>query len=361
VEDTVLSVTPGAHTQTILKIFNIGDEADTYEVSIDGLPKEWTRLDRVTVEIAPGASTSVVFSLKPLRRPDSKPGHYDVQAHVASKTHPGNEVDATVSVHVLSYSGFGMVMAVPRITRGQRFELYTQNQGSGQLPVQFTGVDKLQRLSFALSPASLTLNAGEKRTIYGTVQPKRPRLFGKPEEIHFDVIAHARDASGFQVPLPGIYVDQSRFPAWFPLLIGGGIVGILVILIGIGVALPALTAVPPTATATRAPTVTPVEIIVPTFTQPPSETPSETPTPTPSPTPTLSETELSATRDTLGTMAAAQPSVAASSTAAAQQTYAAQQTLTVDLTLTNQFTAASAVPAQPSVAVSPSAAPTATP
>lgn len=360
VEDTDLSVTPGAHTQTVVKIFNIGDAPDSYEVGIEGVPKEWTRLDRVTVEIPPGGTNAVVFSLKPLRRPDSRPGLYEVRAHVASKEHPGEEVDAPVNVHVLSYSGFGIVLGTPRVNAEQRFEIYTQNQGSGSLPVQFTGVQKQGRLVFDINPSSVTLNAGEKRTVRGTIRPTKPRLFGKPEEIHYDIIAQARDASGFKVPVTGIFVDQPRLPKWFPLAAGGGALAVLVLLLGVFLVLPSLAGVlTPSATPTLAPTVTPVQIDLPTFTQPPSLTPTSTATPTVTPTPTLSETDITATSNAASTQIAALTAVSGAATQIAVQTYAAQQTLTANLTNTSQPQATQTTPATPASQVTPITQPTA--
>jgi pSer/pThr/pTyr-binding forkhead associated (FHA) protein len=300
-DDAELTVTPGAHIQTIIKIHNTGNLPDTYEVQIIGLPKEWTRLDRLEIDLPPGQSTSVVLSIKPTRRPESTPGVYKATIRVLSHEYPESTVEVEMQVNLRPYSGFGMVMGTPRISEGQTFEVYTQNQGSGLLPLSFVGVDPSGRFEYDLQPASVTLNAGEKRTIHGTIRSKQKGVFNGRGEYRFDVIARARDASGFQVPISGVYVEKGGLPAWLPYaVLGGGGLAVFLAIVLLAVILPPILTPPtptPTATLTptTAPTITPVQVDIATFTPPPTETF------TPSPSPTVTETLTlvpSATPDT---------------------------------------------------------------
>jgi pSer/pThr/pTyr-binding forkhead associated (FHA) protein len=308
-EDSELTVTPGAHVQTTIKIQNTGALPDTYVIQISGLPKEWTRLDRLEIDLPPGKSTTVILSIKPTRRPDSAPGIYKTTVKVLSQEHPESVVEMPMQVNLRTYSGFGMVMGTPRISEGQSFELYTQNQGNGALPLAFVGVDPQGQFEFDIQPASVTLNAGEKRTIHGSVRPKQKKLFSGRGEFRFDIIAQARDASGFQVPISGIYIEKGGVPSWFPyvLLGGGGLILFVVVVLG-ALILPPILAKPtatatPSLTPTIAPTITPVVVTdFPTFTPPPTATftptateliPTIVPSPTNTPTATATETPSS--------------------------------------------------------------------
>lgn len=295
IEDADLSVTPGAHSQTILKIRNTGTEPDTYTVQVDGIPKEWMRLDRLEIDIPPGMGTSAVLSIKPLRRPDSAPGNYTLTVKLLSKAFPLNSVEAPITLHMLSYGGFGMVLGTPRVSEGQPVELFTQNQGSGQLPLIFVGHDPAQRLTFEFQPASVTLGPGEKRTVRAYIHPKKRRYFGARSDTRFDMVAQSRDPSGFQVPVSGTFADAPRLPTWFPLaaLAAIGAVIVAAILFGGLIVFPTLAnrSITPSATTTLTvtvgPSVTPIQVVIPTFTPPASETPTLPPEPTLPPAPTL--------------------------------------------------------------------------
>src|SRR5690606_13247850 len=49
------TVTPGVHGRCQLLIQNVGEQDDTYFVEVDGVSKEWFRLDRTQVALTPGA------------------------------------------------------------------------------------------------------------------------------------------------------------------------------------------------------------------------------------------------------------------------------------------------------------------
>lgn len=288
IDDTELSVTPGAHIQTLVKVHNTGKTPDTYIVDIDGLPKEWTRLDRLELDVPPGQSGTAVLSIKPTRRSESAPGVYKASLRVVSKEFPESTSTVPLSLTVLSFGGFGMVLGTAQISEGQPFEIYTQNQGSGPLPLTFSGNDPLKRLTFTMQTPSVTLNAGEKRTIQGTIAPRQQRMFGGQGQYRFDVIAHARDASAFQVAISGTYLDKPKLPGWLPyaLLGGGGLTAILVLILSAAFLVPvfAPTTTPTIAhTATVLPTLTPALVDILTFTPPPTATGTATATPFVSP------------------------------------------------------------------------------
>src|SRR5262245_43226851 len=109
------AVTPGAHNQATLTIQNVQDMTERYFVEVEGVPKEWVRVDRAEAEINANANTTILISFKPLRRSDSKPGEYPITVRVRAKSKPDEPVEAHIKLHVLSYSGFGMALSTPKI------------------------------------------------------------------------------------------------------------------------------------------------------------------------------------------------------------------------------------------------------
>ncbi len=213
-----MAVAPGAHVQATLNIENIGEEADRYFVEIDGLPKGWARADQVEVPLEPGEERQVLINFKPLRRSESRPGEHPFVVRVRSKSRPAETVDAQTSLHVLPFSGFGMALEESVIADGTGFKLYLHNQGNAPLPLTIQGTDKTGELVFALPGGTLRLDAGERRTLSGTIRPRRPRWFGAERAHEFAVVAQAHDASGFVAAVPGKYVAQGRLPGWAPVL-----------------------------------------------------------------------------------------------------------------------------------------------
>src|SRR5258706_1146108 len=133
IDDGELTVTPGAHVQTMLSIQNTGQEVDRYYVEVDGVPKEWVRLDRGEIELDPGIGTQVILSFKPLRRTDSTPGDYPVTVRVRAKSVPTQGAEAPLMLHVRSFSGFGIALGTPNVTPDTSFEVHLHNQGNAPL------------------------------------------------------------------------------------------------------------------------------------------------------------------------------------------------------------------------------------
>jgi pSer/pThr/pTyr-binding forkhead associated (FHA) protein len=325
VMDTELTVTPGAHTQTLLKLENVGDSADTYTAELSGLQEGWARLDRVEMDVPPHAMTQALISLKPNRRPDSKPGFYTLTVTVRSHEFPDAKVEVPLKIQVLGYSGFGVVLAQRTISANTPFELYTQNQGSSPLPLTISGRDKSGRLVVTTETPSVTLAAGEKKTIRGTVTPKKKRLFGRPERYPFHVLLQSLDPSKFLIPVSGYYLDKPMLPNWFPIATLIGLFLLLVVILSGGAILSSVFAstVTPTPSATMTPippTITPVQVNIPTFTPPVTETHTPSPTFTPEPTATPTDTATASPTATESASATASPTLTLSASATLTRT-----------------------------------------
>jgi hypothetical protein len=214
-----MAIAPGAHVQATLKIENATQEPDHYFVEVDGLPKNWVRVDRVEVDVESGEQAQVVISFRPLRRSETQPGDYPFTVHVRSKSKPAETIDAPAVLHVLPYSGFGMALDTPKLGEDGSFKLYLHNQGNAPLPLTIQGFDNDRVLRFQLSQTRVQLGPGARQTITGTVRPRRHRLFGSDREREFAVFARAQDPSGFLASVPGTFVERTALPSWTPVLI----------------------------------------------------------------------------------------------------------------------------------------------
>lgn len=209
-----MPVTPGAHVHAALTIQNLGADLDRFYVEVEGVPKEWVRVDRVELELNPGQKAPVTISFKPIRRSDSKPGDYNVIVRVRAKSRPAQFVEAPMLLRVLAYSGFGVALATPRIQVGEPFDLHLHNQGSAPLTLNLSGASPESGLLFDIRPPVLTLAPGERRQIGGYVRPRRSFFVGRERERRFDLLIRSQDASGFLTPVQGTLIEKSSPIMW---------------------------------------------------------------------------------------------------------------------------------------------------
>jgi len=227
-----IAVAPGAHISSELLVTNTGRDKQTYTVEVSGPPQEWVRVNRPKLTLDPEEAAEVVISYKPLRRPDSKPGDYPVRVRVRPENNPDMMLEASVTLKILPYGGFGMALENRRITSGQRFRLHLHNQGSAVLPITVSPRDLSDRLRFHIPSPQLTLAPGQRVTLQGEVRPKSPALYGRPSDHVFDLVARSHDPAGFLVAVRGHFVETPMLPAWSPAVLGAAIIAAFVVFVG---------------------------------------------------------------------------------------------------------------------------------
>ncbi|MCE7946430.1 MAG: FHA domain-containing protein [Chloroflexi bacterium CFX4] len=233
-EAPYMPVTPGAHVQTTLTIHNTGTEAERYTVEVEGVPREWVRVDRPELEVRPDEPSTVTLNFKPLRRSDSKPGEYPIKVTVRAKNAPDQSMNAMLTLTVRSYSGFGMALVRSEVELPAPFDLYVQNQGSAPLPIALFGKTANGALEFDIQPSHLTLAPGERQRVRGFMRPKARNLLGGAQRIPFDVIVQAQDQSAFLATVPGIAIVKPVLGGLLSSVVVGalllGLVGLVVLL-----------------------------------------------------------------------------------------------------------------------------------
>lgn len=227
-----IAATPGAHVPATLKVTNKSQTVIRLMLQVEGIPKEWVRLDRAELELDPETETQVGVNFKPLRRPESKPGDYPITIHLKTETEVA-EIHSRLII--LGYSGFGAAIGTPLIIDDQPFKLFIHNQGNAPLRVRFTGTSREAPLRFAFRPPQITLGPGERQTVLGEVALlRRPLLMRRPRTYRYDVVTHSLDAAAFQAPVSGNYQVSPLFPLWLVgvlvpvVLLIAAIVGLLV-------------------------------------------------------------------------------------------------------------------------------------
>lgn len=227
-----IAVPPGSYTSVELSITSTADEPRRFAVEVSGMPAEWLRVNRPTLEIDPGDTTTVLINIKPLRRSDSTPGDYDLQIVVTPEFAPETAVQLNLTARILPYAGFGLALANPKLSHGDTFRLHLHNQGSLPLPLSISGRQRDDKLTFGIPMPQLTLAPGQRTLIQGEVKPKKPRLFGATQTYPFDLVVHSHDEAGFLTAVPGSFTEQPLLPTWAVIATGAllAVVGVLAVL-----------------------------------------------------------------------------------------------------------------------------------
>jgi len=189
-------VAPGAHIPAQIIIRNLSDTSERYTLEVTGIPRDWIRLERSEVEVAPGKTEDILVNFKPARRPESTPGRYRVLFTVRRKAAPDDVLKGETVLEVLPFSGFGIALEDNRLQAGERFKLYLHNQGSSTLNLTITPRDIKQKLRFNLQTPAISLAPGQRSVVQGTVIG-RGALLGSEATYPFDLLVRSRDASGF--------------------------------------------------------------------------------------------------------------------------------------------------------------------
>ena len=232
------AIPPGAHISARVSITNTSDAPDRYRVEVSGVPKDWARIDRPDLEIAPNQSADVIINFKPRRRSDSTPGEYVVTISVYPRKKPDVKLQGTVRLQVLPYGGFGMALENNAFKSGERFRLHLHNQGSAPLPINLLTRDLNDSLSFVVPNTHLTLAPGQRTVIQGQVKPKATHFFGDSRQHAFDLIARSGDAAAFTVSARAYLDEKPPLPSWAAFAFGGiALAVLLVIAIGLVVLL----------------------------------------------------------------------------------------------------------------------------
>ena len=231
VHNSPIAVPPGSHTSAELKITNISSDSLLLTVALKSTENEWFRVNRPQLHIDPDETASVLVSIKPARRPESKPGVYPVTVIIAMKDDPDKNLEALVNADIQGYSGFGMALTTAYLKTNEPFQLHLHNQGSVPLPLTVMGRSPNDTLRFGISTSQITLAPGQRQIVQGEIKPKTTRYIGAERIEPFELVVRSRDEAAFVAAAPGKFNDQPTMPTWAALTVAGSVVGIIALAI----------------------------------------------------------------------------------------------------------------------------------
>ena len=226
-----IAIPPSSNIAAELTILNPTQQAIPCVVEASGLPAEWMRVNRPRFTLDPEQTTRVLITFRPPRLPSTTPGEYTVRLTVrhAEDAHAFREV--LTKLHVLPYHGFGAQLERRTMQHGETVRLHIHNQGNSQLPIDFHLAEQFNA-SISLQfkgRTEVTLKAGERAVIEGTVKCKERPLLGKPLALPYRLVIHSLDAAGFTMAVQGKVIRRAFIPSALANGLAGLVAGLLVI------------------------------------------------------------------------------------------------------------------------------------
>ena len=228
IDYTSLKVWPAASSSAELSITNLSDKTREFSINLSGLPAGWLRLTRPEIELSSGETAYILVNVKPPRRPNTVPQHYEVTVEVAPLDEPSLAVFNYIDVEIHVYSGFGMATG-QQVGENEPVPVFLHNQGSGAMRFTLKAIDKAGELTFQLPASPLELQAGQRLRVDLHVNAKSPPLVGQSKTYPFIVQVQSHDASRFIAASEGKATIGARIPVWGAIATVGIAISILII------------------------------------------------------------------------------------------------------------------------------------
>jgi len=275
---TEFSVVPGSSVSIPLVLLNQGLDADTFALSVEGIPSAWAYAPSAAVSLAPGRQQEVTLTMQPPASAQTRAGRHPFRIVVRSQGAPGQTAEVPCVLTIAATTLFSAELRPQSVEAGQPSRVVVENQGN---------VQQAFRVSWQSPDDQVVFEPGQDQQVrvapgeVGMVQfvPKarsRP-LLGRGVSLPFTTRVQA--PSGETRNVSGEVKARPLLPAWVLPALGIAILALIAVLVltavlGGGDAGPAPTEAP----ATEAPPAGATEVA-------PTEVPPEQPTePPPEPT-----------------------------------------------------------------------------
>lgn len=228
IDYTTLKVWPAASSSAELSITNLSDKTREFSIILSGLPAGWLRITRPEIELNPNETAYILVNVKPPRRPNTVPQHYEVTVEVAPLDDPSGAVYNYIDVEINAYSGFGMAVG-QQADEGEPVPIFLHNQGSGIMHFTMSAKDRANELTFQLPKTPLELQAGQRLRVDLHVDAKTPPLVGKSKTYPFIVQVQSHDESRFMAASDAKTIIGARIPVWGAIAAVGIALSILIL------------------------------------------------------------------------------------------------------------------------------------
>jgi len=210
---TEFSVVPGSSITVPITLLNQGLEADTFQLSVEGIPASWVSTSSPLTQMAPGQQKQVELTIQPPRTTRSSAGRNPFKLLVLSQMAPGQRAEAECTLTLAVFSQFSSELRPPRIEAGEPARVIVENRGNVQQSFNLTWQSPDDGLIIEPAPSQeLRVPAGEVAMAEYQARPRRRPIIGADAIVPFSVRVQAADRQTQN--LKGELLSKAQLPSW---------------------------------------------------------------------------------------------------------------------------------------------------
>ncbi len=256
--ESVLSADPGGQARARVTVRNVGEIVAQYRFEVLGEAARWATVVPAHVSVLPGESQeqTVEVLFRPPVAPAAPVGTipFGVRCVSMERQDVAAVVEGDIVVSAVQDLDARLRPDGSRGARAGHYRVDLHNTGTADLEVELAVADRAELLRFALAPTAVEVPAGATVPSYLAVQPRTPKLVGKPLPHPFTVTYRVpgTDRAG---ELAETYVQRPTVRRWMvvlTILLVGALVAAYLILRGQGGSTALEVGLPPTVAVTSA-------------------------------------------------------------------------------------------------------------
>jgi serine/threonine protein kinase/heat shock protein HslJ len=218
-----LEVSPGGQANVRVDMVNVSSQVDHFKLVVEDLQPNWITIPQEGLQLMPGASGSLSFSIRPPMDSSSAAGPHKYSVVVHSTTNPNEKAWVGGTVNVKPFEQFSIDMRPMKLKDGGISRVMVRNDGNSQADFRIGARDPGESITFFQQQDRLTLGPGTLGTVDLNLKAKERSFLGSTKTQPFEV--RVSTASGQHQTLSGQLEIQPVIPPWLiPLFMILGVV-----------------------------------------------------------------------------------------------------------------------------------------
>jgi uncharacterized membrane protein len=224
---------PGERTTVTAVLLNEGDEEESVQLAIEGIPANWVSFPSAPTPLAAGQQTEVAFTIRPPADTESRAGRHRFSIRVIGRASPDCISEAECVLTVGTYAAFVAALNPLQAAEGEPVQISVENQGNFQQVFHLMWRSLNDELAFdSGSTQQLRVPAGQTEVAEVRAVPRSRPLVGGPMGHPYTVRVQSADHE--TQDLRGEFISRARIPSLVVLLL------VVLVLVLIGLSLFAL-------------------------------------------------------------------------------------------------------------------------
>jgi hypothetical protein len=195
ISSDLIIVEAGDNSPVGVTVVNRGEEADRYEVQVEGLDPEWTAIPVPIFSIAAGETQTEKVFFKPGRASESLAGNYPFVVKVRSlNSGESRQVQGVVQIKPYNHLSMDITPKKGSISPAHGLEIFhalIMNLGNTEQTLQLYGSDPEDAFAFEFDSEQVTIGPGQQKEIEVRATPTNKRPFSSPRLHVFTISARS--------------------------------------------------------------------------------------------------------------------------------------------------------------------------